>query len=387
MSDPWRIPSYCLEASYGEIVSRQANRRKGPMKSYDSRTYGINDFVEWEAAKQLELNPRFQRRSVWSDKAKSYLIDTIMRGKPIPKVFIRQKINVSTKTSVREVVDGQQRLRTILSFVKDGFKVSKSHNKEYGGLLFSQLDENIQSQILAYEISVDILINLNDSEVLDIFGRLNSYAIVLNEQERLNAAHFGPFKSLSDEIARNYTEYWINQKIFTPNQVLRMNEVNLTADLLIALMEGIKAKRLIPRYYERYEKKFIGDEEGLTIWFDSTIAKIADMFPDGLVGTEFNRPFLFYTLFTSVAHMIAGLPGLDSPAILLENGSISAARNRLDHITEIFADKDAVNLSTADRTFLQDSTRATTDEAVRARRTNYVIDLLSGKQILETPED
>ncbi|TNC08446.1 DUF262 domain-containing protein [Methylobacterium terricola] len=265
--------------------------RKGQMKSYDSRTYGINDFVEWEAARQLELNPRFQRRSVWNDKAKSYLIDTIMRGKPIPKVFIRQKINVSTKTSIREVVDGQQRLRTILSFVKDGFKVSKSHNKDYGGLLFSQLDEIMQSQILSYEISVDILINLSDSEVLDIFGRLNSYAIVLNEQEKLNASHFGPFKSLADEIARYYTEYWISQKIFTPNQVLRMNEVNITADLLIAMMEGIKAKRSISKYYEKYENKFTGDGDGLTLWFDTTISKIAELFPDGLVGTEFNRPF------------------------------------------------------------------------------------------------
>ena len=85
------------------------------MKSFDSRTYSINDFVEWDGQKQLVLNPRFQRRAVWSEKAKSYLIDTIIRGKPIPKIFIRQKLNVTTKTSLREVVDGQQRLRTILS--------------------------------------------------------------------------------------------------------------------------------------------------------------------------------------------------------------------------------------------------------------------------------
>src|SRR5260370_32183499 len=110
------------------------------MKSYDSRTYSINDFVEWDKDPgKLELNPRFQRRQVWTDKAKSFLIDTILRGKPIPKIFIRQKTNVSTKTSTREVVDGQQRLRTILSFIKDGFVVSKRQNPDNGGLLFSQL--------------------------------------------------------------------------------------------------------------------------------------------------------------------------------------------------------------------------------------------------------
>jgi uncharacterized protein with ParB-like and HNH nuclease domain len=75
-------------------------------------------------------------------------MDTILRGKPIPKIFIRQKLNPTTKTSVREVVDGQQRLRTILSFLEDGFTISNRHNFVYGGKFFSQLDEDVQTQIL-----------------------------------------------------------------------------------------------------------------------------------------------------------------------------------------------------------------------------------------------
>jgi len=165
------------------------------MKSYDSRTYSINDFVEWHKAKQLELNPRFQRRPVWSDKAKSYLLDTILRGKPIPKIFIRQKINVSTKTSIRDVVDGQQRLRAILSYINDGFVVSKAQNAEYGGLCFSQLPEDIQGQVLAYEVSVDLLINLPDADVLDIFSRLNSYAVILNVTRKNKRQPLWPVQS------------------------------------------------------------------------------------------------------------------------------------------------------------------------------------------------
>jgi hypothetical protein len=175
------------------------------MKSFDSRAYSINDFVEWDKNKQLELNPSFQRRPVWSYKAKSYLMDTILRGKPIPKIFIRQKINVSTKTSVREVVDGQQRLRSILSYIKDGFFVSRQQNADLKveGKRPSQLPEDVQAQVLSDEVAVDLLINLPDAEVLDIFGRLNSYAVVLNEQERINAEHFGPFKGIADRIGEN----------------------------------------------------------------------------------------------------------------------------------------------------------------------------------------
>src|ERR1700686_1537429 len=94
-------------------------------QAFHTRNYSIRDFEELHERDELVLQPKFQRRDVWSEKAKSYLMDTIIRGKPIPKIFIRQKINVTTKTSVREVVDGQQRLRSILSYIKDGFVITK----------------------------------------------------------------------------------------------------------------------------------------------------------------------------------------------------------------------------------------------------------------------
>ena len=346
------------------------------MKSYDSRTYSINDFVEWDAGKQLELNPRFQRRAVWTDKAKSFLIDTIIRGKPIPKVFIRQKINVTTKTSIREVVDGQQRLRTILSFVKDGFTISKRQNAEHGDVLFSQLPEQMQAQILAYEISVDLLINLPDSEILDIFSRLNSYAVILNEQEKINADHFGPFKVLCDRIGHKYYDYWTEQGVITSKQIMRMQEVNLVADLIIALLEGIKSKKQIKKFYDLYESHFEHDVEQLEEGFDRTISAIADLYPEGLSDTEFRRPHLFYSLFTTVAHRQFGVPGLpDAPR--RGYSSPEAARNRLERVEEIFATSDLSDLEKEERDFLQNSRRATTDEKVRVERTLFLLKLMS----------
>jgi hypothetical protein len=254
------------------------------MKSFDSRTYSINEFVEWDKGKQLKLNPSFQRRQVWSDKAKSYLMDTILRGKPISKIFIRQRINVTTKKSLREVVDGQQRLRTILSYIKDGFVVSKRQNKEHGGNLFSQLLEDVQAAVLSYELSVDLLINLPDSEVLDIFGRLNSYAVILNEREKINATHFGSFKILADDIGRKYYEYWTKQGILSARDILRMKEVNLVADLLIAMKEGIKSKKRIKKYYDQYEEEYEEDTDVLAARFDKVLATMGKLYPEGLAA-------------------------------------------------------------------------------------------------------
>lgn len=352
------------------------------MKSFDSRTYSINDFVEWDSQKQLVLNPAFQRRAVWSEKAKSYLIDTILRGKPIPKVFIRQKLNVTTKTSVREVVDGQQRLRTILSYVKDGFALGRAQHPEYGGMRFSQLPEDVQAQVLSFEIAVDLLINLPDPEILDIFARLNSYAVVLNDQEKINASHFGPFKVLADKIGFDYNEYWTKQGILSAQQILRMQEVNLVADVLIAMIEGIRAKKQIKRYYGLYEDDFPHDPQELEARFRQTIVTIGQIFPEGLSSSEFRRNHIFYTLFTAVYHCVYGLnnfvyQGFPVQRVLLQTDThIQQARNNLDLVGGLFAAEPGVLKGEAAQ-FLQDSRRATTDETVRERRTRFVLKLIA----------
>ena len=346
------------------------------MKSYDSRTYSLNDFVEWEASGQLELNPRFQRRPVWTDNAKSYLMDTIVRGKPVPKFFIRQKINVSTKKSVREVVDGQQRLRTILSFIKDGFVISRRHNRDLGGRPFSQLSDEQQEQILAYEVSVDLLINLPDPEILDIFSRLNSYAVTLNQQEKLNADHFGPFKVLADRLGHKYYDYWIKQKLVSPKAIMRMQEVALVADLLIAMTAGIKSKKQVKKYYDEYEVNFDFDVDHLEQYFDNTIAKIVEIFPEGITDTEFVRPHIYYSLFTAVFHCLEGVPHLDAARADLSSARVPVARNALDRVGAIFAAEEVTQLGREQRQFLNDARRATTDESVRERRTIFLVDLM-----------
>jgi Protein of unknown function DUF262 len=72
--------------------------------------FKVSDFLSWQREGSLELSPSFQRRPVWKPSAKSYLIDTVVRGLPVPIIFIRERINLTTQTTIREVVDGQQRV-------------------------------------------------------------------------------------------------------------------------------------------------------------------------------------------------------------------------------------------------------------------------------------
>jgi len=152
-------------------------------KVFDVRPYSINDFSEWNDKKELVLSPKFQRRRVWSDKAKSYLIDTILRGLPIPTVLIMQKIDTGTRKTIREVIDGQQRLGTILDYLKNGFKVYKIHNEDYADLYFSDLPANVQDDFLQYKIATNLVLTTQVKDVLVIFSRLNTYTVPLNKQE------------------------------------------------------------------------------------------------------------------------------------------------------------------------------------------------------------
>ena len=80
--------------------------------------YKVSDFIAWSRAGTLVLSPSFQRRPLWPSGAKSFLLDTIVRDLPIPIIFLRdQKTDLQRLEPKREVVDGQQRIRTLLTFI------------------------------------------------------------------------------------------------------------------------------------------------------------------------------------------------------------------------------------------------------------------------------
>ena len=326
---------------------------------FHTRNYSIRDFEEWDDRGELTLQPKFQRREVWSEKARSYLIDTIIRGKPIPKVYMRQSVNAKTRRAKREIVDGQQRLHTVLSFLKDGFKLSKSHHKTLGGRLFSALDEDTKGDILKYEFVVDLLEDMPDNEVYDVFARINTYSEKLKAQELRNAKWFGDFKSCVYELAKEFTTFFIENKIFSEKSVLRMAEAEYISDLLIAQQNGITAgdRRNIDNAYEEYDDDFPNREQHEQR-FRETIDAIAAIFKKDLPQSEFKAIRLMYPLFCAVYHMKWGLPKLKSTRKALKVADypkIKTALEGIDSLIEKIKDAETeheeIKLSADDRKF------------------------------------
>ena len=343
------------------------------MKNFDSRTYSVNDFREWNDRKELVLQPKFQRRSVWSDKARSYLVDSIVRGKPIPKIFIRQDLDPKTKRTVREVVDGQQRLRTIFSFLQDGFKISRAHSVEYGGKFYSELPTSVQTDILRYELSVDLLLDAPDKEVLDIFARLNSYSVKLNPQELRNATYFGEFKTLVYSLCFEYNAFWTGNRIFTDAQILRMNEAELTSDLLIALLDGVKSRKAINSYYKIYDDE-LREKAQLARNFRKTMDAIGAMSAGTLGESPFNSQVLFYSLFCAIHHHLHGLPKFENNRKPFKDGQYSRVWNSLESVAAILKKDEPRG---AEAAFVDSLKRHTTDESVRLARADFLVKLIA----------
>ncbi|MER2253288.1 DUF262 domain-containing protein [Methylorubrum podarium] len=276
--------------------------------------YRVSDFISWQRDGTLELNPNFQRRPVWKPGAKSYLIDTILRGLPMPIIFLRDlRSDLKTFKSKRDVVDGQQRIRTVLSFIapeslndydasRDDFKISRVHSKEYAGRRFSDLPQAAQQRILDYTFSVhSFSADTDDREILQIFARMNSTGVKLNEQELRNAEYYGSFKQLSYELATEQLNRWREWKIFTPNQIARMYEVEFTSELMIIMLQGIgsKSKPNIDSFYKSYDDDF-PDSDEVSRRFRDILDTIENSYEPKTVTELFGSRSLFYALFATI---------------------------------------------------------------------------------------
>lgn len=274
-------------------------------------TYKVSDFVTWKHAGTLDLSPNFQRRPVWKPGAKSYLVDTVVRGLPMPLIFLREMpSDTSTFEPRREVVDGQQRIRTLVSFIhpqalpdfdpsKDGFLVRKAHNKDIAGKTFSQLTREHQQRLLDYEFSTHVFPrDTDDREILQVFARMNATGVRLNAQELRNAEYFGEYKTLMYALAAEELTRWRNWKLFRESQISRMGEVEFTSELCAMMLHGIEAKtpKAINDLYKKYDDRFAQASE-VGRRFRSVMNEIGKHIGNDVETLGLNSKTLFYAVF------------------------------------------------------------------------------------------
>src|SRR5258707_13742879 len=103
--------------------------------------YSIAELVDWLRRRELVVNTEYQRGGgLWPTSAKSYFIDTILKEFPFPKGYFHELIDKETKRPRRQIVDGQQRISTLVEFADAQFALGKNA-RGLEGTGFGQLSE------------------------------------------------------------------------------------------------------------------------------------------------------------------------------------------------------------------------------------------------------
>lgn len=302
------------------------------MASYRRENHTIAEFLEWHEKDQLVLQPKFQRRSVWSEPARSYLIDTIVRGLPMHKIFLRRTINPETTRMVYEVVDGQQRLNAVLDFYHGTLVLSQHDYPELGGVTFQGLPDPVRRAFLQYEVSTEVMEDALDAEVWAMFERLNLYAVVLSKQEKRNAKWFGEFKQTAYRLAAEQSalDAWRKLRVFTDKQIARMLEVEFTSDVIVAIVKGISDIAEIEKAYEDFDREF-RKRQVAEKTFREALKFVTDELCSAVRTTRFHNRAWFYSLMVATTDALIGIPNGLGPEKLHSSSDVQRRMFELDH--------------------------------------------------------
>jgi len=154
----------------------------------------------YEDRKELILNPDFQRKDVWKGKQRPELIESILMGIPIPIMYLFE-----TADGRKQVVDGRQRITTILDFLNNKFPLRDLKIlHDLNGSRFSDLDKKLQGIFEDYQLYVYVIQPPTPERVkYDIFDRVNRGGTRLNNQEMRNALYGGKATELLKELSES----------------------------------------------------------------------------------------------------------------------------------------------------------------------------------------
>lgn len=176
----------------------------------------IQSVYNWFREDRLYVNRRYQRKLVWTLEEKQKLIDSILKKYPVPAILLAEKEDTP---GTYEIIDGLQRLHAILSFIEMAFPAEDGRyfNLEFfptakgyadaGGFEVPESVELVSQKevttLLDYSLALSVMRNATESEINDVFDRINTYGHRLSDQERRQAGVQNEYSGLVRRIACN----------------------------------------------------------------------------------------------------------------------------------------------------------------------------------------
>jgi hypothetical protein len=302
------------------------------------------------------------------DEEKAFLIDTILRGYPVPEIYVYTTPSTDELASdVVSIVDGQQRLRACLEFLADQFPVVfDTHKLEplytladtpWFNKRFSELNDEQKNNFRRYRLIVRDLEGVSDDEIRHMFHRLNQSNVTLNAQELRYSMYQGGLLEVAEQLVKR--EEWDEFRIFTQMQRRRMLDSEYVTELIIGYLHWPQNKKdNIDNYYRQYSGGFPFGEQVINR-FSEVLEYLSKVFPrPRMSGTRWYRKSDFYTLFLAIAR---GKIGTDA-------NRIDTLRNSLTEFSRLVESPSTADEPEAIQIYREAVERAATDRSRRIRR-------------------
>ncbi len=286
--------------------------------SFDSYDITVRQLYDMTFEGIIDVAPEYQRHFVWNTERQSVLIESILLGIPVPSLFM-----ATNKDSSWEVIDGLQRMTTIINFIGNDKLINKISSKgkklrlaglekltEMNGLTFEEIPKSIQLMFLTRPIRVTVLNDKTDTDVrFDLFERLNTGGVTLHPQEIRNCVYLGKFNNFIKELAEN--SHFRSVVKITDKSIMNVNYEELVLKYFAYYQNRNEfvhsVKEFLNDYMSSKTKKFI-DEILLRKIFEDTFEFLAKNLPNGIVrGTRVNMTplVLFEAISIGAADVLA----------------------------------------------------------------------------------
>lgn len=197
-------------------------------------TQDLSWILEHNRRGQLDLDPPYQRRSVWTPRDRRSFMDTVFKNYPSPPIYLHKTIDLDTGNATYHVVDGKQRISTVLDFLANkvylplDFGDARLAGKRWRDLVD---DDQSRGDLWNYRIIVEEIDDVSPAFVREVFERLNKNSRKLTAQELRHARFDGWLITfLEDELTQ---PVWKRFKIQTTGKEKRMTDVQNLAELAL----------------------------------------------------------------------------------------------------------------------------------------------------------
>ena len=322
----------------------------------------------------LDLDPPYQRRSVWNQKFKDFFVETVLLHYPVPPIFVHEDIGPDGTTKY-SVVDGKQRLTTVFEFADDLFPVANdSLLQRYQGVSFSQLDDDAKKAFWTYQFPVEFLPTTDEGLLNNIFERLNRNVSRLTRQELRHAKFYGEFANAVEDLTLVMSEELPRDVPHIAKTSLRqMKDVEFVSQLLLLVENGVQSfsqDDLDQAYSDRDEEW--EEKRRVERTFRRVVSLLREQFDEPLLSQLHTRRLRnqadFYSLFGAV---LALTQERDLPA------AADGAR-RLSEFFEIVGDDSRREANESAKRYYQAARSASNDLRQRTTRIALLKGVLTG---------